>query len=494
MKNAKRAWVDQWFGGTMRQCINGELKKGGGEPFTVTNPATGQQINSYHCAAESEVNGAIVSARLALKGEWSQWSRRERADALKKLGEIVATIEDELATVETCANGKLYKEALLDDMPDASSIFDYYSGWIDKYAGESLPVEQGFVNYTRIEPVGVCALIVPWNFPFLLACWKIAPALAMGNTIIVKPSEYTPYSMIRFIEAVQEAGVLPPGVFNVLLGEGKVGAQLANHHGVDKVSFTGSTAVGRKIVNGSAGSNLKRVTLELGGKSPNIFFDDTPELDAAIARQYTAMFSHKGEKCSEPTRLLVQDKIYDRVVEQLAARANSMVCGDPFDSASQQGAQCNQAQFEKIMGYITYGQEDGARLVAGGQRDVVGSNGQGLFIRPTIFADVDNKIRISQEEIFGPVLSVTRFKTEEEAVQIANDTSYGLAAGFYTGDVSRAHRVAAQLDAGMVFVNQYGCYDFASPFGGFKQSGWGKEMARQSLEAYTKQKSVWIKY
>jgi aldehyde dehydrogenase (NAD+) len=493
MREAKIEWANKWLQEEKKNYINGSFTTGEGKDFSVTNPATGRELGTYKCSSSSDVDNAVIAAQAAQKGEWATMPRAQRAETLRQIGRAIKSVEVEIATVEAYANGKLYKEALNDDLPDSSSIFEYYAGWIDKHYGESMPVDEGFINYTRNEPVGVCGLIVPWNFPLLMACWKIAPALAMGNSIIIKPSEHTPYSLLRAVEEIVKQVDLPKGVFNLLLGDGEVGGLMSSHQGINKISFTGSTDVGRKIVQSSSESNLKGISLELGGKSPNIFFDDVPDLQAAIDRQYGAMFSHKGEKCSEPTRLLVHDSIYDKVVSFLASKAEAIKCGAQFDDTAEQGAQCNKAQFEKIMKYIDYGKEDGAKLVVGGTRDTSGDNGEGYFIRPTIFADVDNKIRIAQEEIFGPVLTITRFKTEEEAVAIANDTPYGLAAGFYTSNVSRAHRVAAQLDAGMVFVNQYGCYDFASPFGGFKQSGWGKDMAMASLKAYTKSKSVWIK-
>jgi aldehyde dehydrogenase (NAD+) len=315
----------------------------------------------------------------------------------------------------------------------------------------------------------------------------------MGNTVVIKPSPFTTLSTLRLFEILHEECELPPGMVNLVCGGAEVGAAIASHAHINKVSFTGSTSTGKKILHGAADSNLKTVTLELGGKSPNILFDDAPDLEFAIKRSYEAMFSHKGEKCSEPTRLLVHRSLYSRVVDQLSAMAEAVVCGNQFDGKSQQGAQCNKQQFDKIMSYIESGKGAGARLVAGGTQDKQGENGKGLFVRPTIFSDVDNKMAIAQDEIFGPVLVITPFESEDEAVAIANDTIYGLAAGLWTADVSRAHRVASKLDAGMIFINRYGCYDFCSPFGGFKQSGWGKEMAVHSLDAYTRLKSVWLK-
>ncbi|NDG27746.1 MAG: aldehyde dehydrogenase family protein, partial [Proteobacteria bacterium] len=445
-------------------------------------------------ADKNDVDAAVASAFQAFQsGVWSESARRFRREALQRIGAIIRDHAEELATLESLSNGKLFSEAYIDDLPESADVFDYYAGWIDKFYGETVPVDPGFINYTRKEPVGVCALIVPWNFPLLLACWKIAPALAMGNTVIVKPSEYTPLSVLRLAELIREKAQLPDGVFNVVVGDAETGRLITEHPQIQKVSFTGSTGVGKKVLAGAAQSNLKTVTLELGGKSPNILFSDLPDLEAAIERSCTAMFSHKGEKCSEPTRILIQDTIYDKVVAGLVERANQIRLGDAFQEGVDQGPQAHEAHYKKVLSYIELGQTEGARLVCGGVAESVNKDGKGFFVKPTIFADVLPHMRIAQEEIFGPVLVAIRFKTEEEAIQIANQTHYGLAAGLWTSDLSRGHRVAAKLDSGMVFVNRYGCYDFASPFGGFKQSGWGKEMAIHSLEAYTKTKSVWIK-
>ncbi len=419
-------------------------------------------------------------------------SRKERGRRLHRISQLIREHQDELATLESLDNGKLYKEAYNDDVAEAADFFEYYAGWTDKYYGEVNPVEGNFTSLTTRDPVGVCGLIVPWNFPIDMAAMKLTPALAMGNTVVLKPSSVTSLSAIRLFEIIHEAGVLPPGVINLILGEGRIGSYISSHMDVDKVSFTGSTQVGKKLVHDSADSNLKAVTLELGGKSPNIIFADAPNLDAAIERSFYGLFTHKAEKCSAPTRLLVQRPVYDRVVEEIAKYADGYRCGDPFDPASDQGPQVSQAHMESILQYIESGKEQGARVVAGGHRDTDGANAEGYYVRPTIFADVTNDMKIAQEEIFGPVLCLIPFDTEEEAVRIANDTIYGLAAGLWTNDVSRAHRVAKLLDAGQVFVNRYGCYDIASPFGGFKQSGWGKEYAIHSLASYTKMKAIWI--
>jgi aldehyde dehydrogenase (NAD+) len=495
LSKAKLDWAKNWLKQPKTFSIGGKsVVPQGTQKWKVINPSHGELLCEVPVANQQDVDLAVSIANKAfLSGKWSESPRRFRREALERIAEIIREHAEELATLESLANGKLFSEAFLDDLPESADVFDYYAGWIDKFYGETVPVDPGFINYTRKEPVGVCALIVPWNFPLLLACWKIAPALAMGNTVIVKPSEYTPLSMLRLAELIQEKAGLPEGVFNVVVGDGETGRMISEHPQIHKVSFTGSTVVGKKVLAGAAQSNLKTVTLELGGKSPNILFADLPDLEAAIERSCTAMFSHKGEKCSEPTRILIQDTIYDKVVAGLVERANKIQLGDAFQEGVDQGPQAHEAHFKKVMSYIELGKKEGAKLVCGGVADTSGNKKNGFFIRPTIFAEVKSDMRIAQEEIFGPVLVAIRFKTEEEAIAIANSTSYGLAAGLWTSDLSRGHRVAAKLDSGMVFVNRYGCYDFASPFGGFKQSGWGKEMAIHSLDAYTKTKSVWIK-
>ncbi len=456
------------------------------------DPSTIAVIGRFYEAGGSEVDSAVSSARQAFKGPWRGIKRAERAASLKKFAQVIRDNAAELATLESFNNGKTFVEAFGDDLPESADVLDYYAGWIDKNYGESNPVEQGFISFTKRDPIGVCALVVPWNFPLLLACWKMAPALAMGNTIVVKPSPFTSLSMIRLVELVHEARIFPPGVLNLILGGNETGEAISLHSGIDKISFTGSTNVGKKVVQGSGASNLKSVTLELGGKSPNIIFDDAADLDAVIQRSFTAMFSHKGEKCSEPTRLLVQQGIYDKVTTQLAAKADAVRCGNPFDSRTTQGPQCHEAHYQKVLSYLEIGKKEGAKVLAGGTADLAA--GKGYFVRPTLFGGVNNKMRIAQEEIFGPVLCVIPFATESDAIEIANDTPYGLAAGLYTSDLSRGHRVADQLEAGMVFVNHYGCYDFASPFGGIKQSGWGREMAKASLDSYTKARTIWVRY
>ncbi len=495
LPHAELEWAKTYLSREKGSYVDGSFVAGGKDLIDTSNPANGEVLCRIVESTEAEVDKAVTAARLAFqKKSWRRMPRRERAKMLQSIAETIRRHHAELATLEALDNGKLYTEAFNDDVPEAADVFDYYAGWVDKAYAENCPVDDGFLNYTVREPMGVCALVVPWNFPLLLACWKVAVALATGNTVIVKPSPYTPLSVTYLFQILHDEAELPPGVINLVHGGKTIGSKLSEHNGIDKISFTGSTAIGKEVAAGAANSNLKHVSLELGGKSPNIVFEDVPDLDFAIERSYQAMFSHKGEKCSEPTRLFVHKSLYEHFLVELEKRATATVCGAQFDSSATQGAQCNVPHFDKIMKYIELGKSENLRLIAGGQRDNSGANAKGLFVRPTIFADVPTTSRLAQEEIFGPVLTVTPFSTEDEVVAMANDTIYGLAAGLWTADISRANRVASELEAGMVFVNKYGCYDFASPFGGFKQSGWGKEMSRHSLDAFTRLKSVWIKY
>ncbi len=493
LKKAKLPEVKQWLAKPKGHYIGGVWNFKSTEVLKPINPCNREVLAEVPKAGNEQVNAAARAAQECFdQGHFRNLPAREKARILRSIGEVARKHIHELATLEALNNGKLFSEALNDDLPDCADIFDYYAGWTDKHHGETFPVDAGYLNYTRKEPLGVCGLITPWNFPLLLAMWKIAPALAAGNAVIVKPSEHTPLSILRWFELVTQEVSLPKGLINLVLGDGTTGDLIARHPGVHKVSFTGSTGVGKKIVQASGQSNLKSLSLELGGKSPNIIFDDTADLEKAIARSFHLIFSQKGEKCSEPTRFIIQAGIYDQVVKTLVAQAEAYKCGDSFSETAQQGAQNNQAQYDKILNYIQIGVQEGARLVAGGRACDLPENKNGLFIRPTIFTDVKPTHRIWQEEIFGPVLCIAKFQTEAEAISLANASDFGLAAGIWTKDISRAHRMAEQIDAGMIFINRYGCYDFSSPFGGFRQSGWGKEMGLSSMDAYTKAKSVWV--
>ena len=490
----RKDWAKKWLDRKLTGFAGGKFLPPDGENYTPLNPADGTPLAIHVETTAAQVDIAVLAAHKGFRDpSWRSMTRARRVESLRAIGAVIREHREELATLETLSNGKTFIEAVDEDLPESADVFDYYSGWIDKLHGETNPVGDGFLNYTKREPLGVCALVVPWNYPLLLACWKIAPALAMGNTVVVKPAPQTSLSLIRLAELIQQRGILPDGVFNVVLGGTLPGEALTRHNLVNKISFTGGTSTGRHILKASAESNIKPVTLELGGKSPNIIFQDAGNLDEVAERSFVAMFCGKGEKCSEPTRLIIHEDIHDEVMARLIKHANAVRCGDPFAAETTQGAQCFEDHMNNILRYIELGKKEGGRLIAGGHRDISGTNANGCFVRPTIFTGVTSKMTIFQEEIFGPVLTVTTFKDEAEAVRLANDTPYGLAAGLYTKDIDRALRVAGQLDAGQVFINRYGCYDFAAPFGGFKESGWGKEMAIHSLDSYTRVKSVWIK-
>jgi aldehyde dehydrogenase (NAD+) len=373
----------------------------------------------------------------------------------------------------------------------AADCFHYYAGWVRKLYGETIPVDGPFLNYTLREPAGVVAAIVPWNFPLQTAAWKVAPALACGCSVILKPSELTPLNALRFAEICREAG-LPDGALTVVTGYGPTaGEALALHEDVDKISFTGSIATARKLLQNSAVSNLKRLSLELGGKSPNIVFPDA-DFDAAVRAALWGVFGNKGEMCTAASRLLLHEDIYDRFLEDLAGRARKLRLGNPLDPKTQMGPQISARQMDRVLDYIEIGKREGARIVCGGERDTDGDKARGYFIKPTIFADVTPAMRIATDEIFGPVLCAIRFRDAEDAIRIANGTTYGLAAAVWTEDIKLAHRVAAEIKAGTVWINTYNTIDSASPFGGYKQSGFGRDLGSDALEQYTNVKSVWV--
>jgi acyl-CoA reductase-like NAD-dependent aldehyde dehydrogenase len=408
---------------------------------------------------------------------------------VRKLGERLMERADEFANLETLHNGKPIMESRHVEIPAAAECFEYYGGWSDKVMGETIPVKGNYLNYTLREPLGVCAAIVPWNFPLLIAVWKIAPALATGNTIIVKPASQTPLTALALGEIAIEVG-LPPGVLNVVTGPGaKLGQAIVEHPGIDKIAFTGDTSTGKGIMRGAA-DTLKKITLELGGKSPNIVLADA-DIESAIRGVAVGIFYGKGEVCAAGSRLLVDRSIKNEFVDKLAARTKKMVAGDPMDPKTRLGALSSKKQMETVLRYIESGKKEGATLVAGGERTDIGT-GKGFFMQPTVFADVQPEMTISREEIFGPVLAAIEFADLDEAIKRANDTPYGLAAGVWTKDVKKAHYVARKLQAGTVWINTYNVYDTATPFGGYKQSGFGREMSAHALEHYTQVKSVWV--
>jgi aldehyde dehydrogenase (NAD+) len=470
--------------------INNEWKDAaGGRTIDVVNPATEEVIAAVASAERSDVDAAVAAARAALGGPWARLSARDRGRLVWKLGEQLLERVDEIATLETLHNGKPIFESRQIEVPAAAECFQYYAGWADKIHGETIPVRGNFLTYTLREPVGVVAAIVPWNFPLLLTAWKVAPALACGNAVIIKPASQTPLTALALAEAAQQVG-MPPGVINVVTGPGSVvGQMLVEHSGIDKIAFTGDTATGRDIMRGSAGT-LKRITLELGGKSPNIVFPDA-DLDAAVRGATTGIFYGKGEVCAAGSRLLVDRSIKAEFIGKVAARAKKMAPGDPMDPRTRLGAISSKRQLENDLRYIDIARKEGATLLAGGERADIGT-GKGYFLQPTVFADVTPEMTIAREEIFGPVLAAIEFGDVDEAIARANQSTYGLAAAVWTRDIKKAHYVARKLQAGTVWINTYNVYDTAAPFGGYKQSGFGREMSLHALEHYTQIKSVWV--
>jgi aldehyde dehydrogenase (NAD+) len=470
--------------------INGEWREAAtGTTIEVVNPATEEVIAEVASAEQSDVDAAVAAARAAFDGSWSKLSARERGRLVWKIGEKLTERADEIARLETIHNGKPIFESRHIEVPAAAECFQYFAGWADKIHGETIPVKGNFLTYTLREPVGVVAAIVPWNFPLLLTAWKVAPALACGNTVIIKPASQTPLTALALAEIAQEVG-LPPGVLNVVTGPGsKVGQMLVDHPGIDKIAFTGDTSTGKQIMRGSA-ETLKRITLELGGKSPNIVFPDA-DLDAAIRGATTGIFYGKGEVCAAGSRLLVDKSIKSEFIDKVAARARKMAPGDPMDPKTRLGAISSKKQLENDLRYIELAKKEGAQLVAGGGRADIGT-GKGYFLQPTVFDGVTPEMTIAREEIFGPVLATIEFGDVDEAIARANDSHYGLAAAVWTKDIKKAHYVARRLQAGTVWINTYNIYDTAAPFGGYKQSGFGREMSVHALEHYTQVKSVWV--
>ncbi|MBD2135650.1 aldehyde dehydrogenase family protein [Sphaerospermopsis sp. FACHB-1094] len=455
--------------------------------FATINPATGEVICEVAEADAADVDKAVQAARKAFNGEWRQISATARGNLLYRLADLIEENLDELARLETLDNGKPINDSV-GDIESVIACYRYYAGWADKVQGKTIPINGPYFCYTRHEPVGVVGQIIPWNFPLLMQAWKLAPALATGNTVVMKTAEQTPLSALRVGELIVEAG-FPAGVVNILSGYGPTaGAAIAYHHDIDKVAFTGSTEVGHLIMEAAAKSNLKRVTLELGGKSPNIVFADA-NIDAAIQAAHEAIFFNQGQCCSAGSRLFVEAKIYDEFVNRSVEIARQRTVGDPFDPNTQQGPQVDQEQFNRVMSYIESGQREGAQMLYGGDR--VGD--RGYFITPTVFADVRDEMKIAQEEIFGPVMSIIKFQDVEEVIQRANNTMYGLAAAVWTQDITKAHAIANNVRAGTVWVNCYDVFDAAAPFGGFKQSGMGRELGEYGLQQYTEIKTVTVK-
>ena len=461
----------------------------GGRTFEAINPATGDVIAHVAEGDEPDVDKAVKAARKAFEsGPWQKMSASERGRLMFKLADLIEKHKEELAALETLDNGKPIRDSLNADLPLTIACYRYYAGWADKMHGKTIPINGPFFCYTKHEPIGVCGQIIPWNFPMLMQAWKWGPALAMGNTVILKPAEQTPLTALYVGQLALDAG-FPPGVINIIPGMGPTaGGAIAKHMDVDKVAFTGSTEVGKLIMEAAAKSNLKRVSLELGGKSPNIVFADA-DADAAIQGAYFALFFNQGQCCCAGSRLYVEESIKDQFVEKLTGIAKSRRVGDPFDMKTHQGPQVSREQFDRVMNYIDIGNKQGAKLVTGGSR--VGD--RGFFIEPTVFDGVRDDMTIAQEEIFGPVMCVMPFKDIDDVVQRANNSIYGLAAAVWTKDITKAHAIANRVRAGTVWVNCYDVFDAAAPFGGFKQSGIGRELGEYALEHYTEVKTVTVK-
>jgi aldehyde dehydrogenase (NAD+) len=473
-----------------RLLINGQWVEGA-KNFDTINPATGQVLTSIAEASAADVDAAVSAARAAFEdrsGAWRKMSASERGRMIWRLADLVDQHTDELAELETLDNGKPIFESRYVDMPMVVDVLRYYAGWATKIHGETVNNFETALTYTLREPVGVVGLIVPWNFPLVLASWKLGPALACGNTVLLKPAEQTPLTALRLGELVIEAG-FPAGVVNIVTGGPETGKSIVQHPGIDKISFTGSTSVGREIMRNAA-DGLKRVTLELGGKSPNIVFSDA-DLDSAVKGAINGIFYGKGEVCNAGSRLFLESKLKDEFTEKLAARAAKMRPADPLDPKTKMGAIVSREQMNTVLGYIASGKNEGAKLVAGGNQVSVGG-GEGYFIEPTIFGDVKNQMTIAREEIFGPVLSVLTFDDVDEAIQQANSNPYGLAAAVWTNDIKKAHMVSRRLKAGTVWINTYGVMDASVPVGGFKSSGIGRELGMHALDHYTEIKSVWL--
>ena len=473
-----------------RLLIDGQWVDGS-KHFETINPATEEVLTEVTEASAADVDRSVQAARRTFEdrnGPWRKLSASERGRLLWKLADLVETNVDELAELETLDNGKPIFESRYVDMPMVVDVLRYYAGLASKIHGETVNTYETAFTYTLREPVGVVGLIVPWNFPLLLASWKLGPALACGNTLVLKPAEQTPLTTLKLGELSIDAG-FPAGVINILTGGPQTGKAIVRHPGIDKIAFTGSTAVGKEIMRGAA-DTLKRVTLELGGKSPNIVFSDA-DIDGAVKGAINGIFYGKGEVCNAGSRLFLESKLKDEFTEKLVARARKMRPADPLDPKTRLGAIVSQEQMKTVLDYIEAGKSEGAKLVAGGNRAST-NGGKGFFIEPTIFEDVKNDMKIAQEEIFGPVLSVLTFDDIEEVIDRANNNPYGLAAAVWTRDVRKAHTVSRRLNAGTVWINTYGLMDAAVPFGGYKSSGFGRELGAHAIEHYTELKSVWL--
>ena len=472
--------------------INGEFVDArSGQTFATFNPATEEKITDVASAGADDVDAAVKAARAQMEpgSDWQKMKPRDRAKVMWRLADILMARAEEIGRIETIDNGKPIFESQFVDTPAAAECLYYFAGWSGKVTGETIPVADNAFTYTLREPVGVIGAITPWNFPLMMAVWKIAPALACGNAVISKPASNTSLSLLKFAEYAREAG-LPPGVLNVVPGRGSVvGNAIVDHPGVDGIAFTGSAEVGRELM-ARAAKTLKKVSLELGGKSPNIVFADA-DMEQAARGALNAIFYGKGEVCAAGSRLLVEEGAHAELMSKISDRAAKMVAGDPLHPKTRLGAIVSKDQMESVLRYIEAGKKEGAKLISGGERADIGT-GKGYFLKPTIFDDVQPEMKIAREEIFGPVLATIRFKDADDAIAKGNATVYGLAAAVWTRDITKAHRIARAIKAGTVWVNTYNLYDPALPFGGFKESGFGRDQGRDALEKYTQTKSVWV--
>ncbi|UDL89124.1 aldehyde dehydrogenase family protein [Mesorhizobium sp. PAMC28654] len=457
-----------------------------GRYFETLNPATEQVIALVAEAGAEDVDAAVRSAREAFEGAWGNMKASDRGRLMLKLADLIRQSEDELVALESLDSGKPVSAIRRQDLPAVIDTLTYYAGMADKINGQVIPARTDALTYTVREPLGVVGAIIPWNFPLMIGMWKLAPALACGCTVVLKPAEITPLTALRIGELALEAG-FPAGVINVVPGFGKIAGQaLVDHPDVDKISFTGSPAVGKQILRGAAG-NLKRVTLELGGKSANIIFPDA-DIDAAVKAAASGIFFNTGQVCSAGSRILVHASIYDEVVERLAARAASTRIGNPGETSTAMGPLVSEVQMKRVLDYIDIGRNEGATVVTGGGR----AGDTGYYVQPTVFAGVEHDMRISQEEIFGPVATVIKFTDDADALRIANGTVYSLAAGVWSADIGRVHRFARKLKAGTVWINTYGPTDIRLPWGGTRDSGYGREHGDMAIENFTEPKVVWI--